>query len=74
MTKIELPWRRFGDERPDYKQKVLVWENRDLTPYAASYLLKYWEPRDSNTKWRAGLDDRWIYLSEIETPFEEGKE
>ncbi len=76
---IKLPWRRFGGERPDPKQEVLVWGTGEFASYAANFLpsetrvssIACWEPRYSNTSWDTYPDDRWIYLSEIANPFEE---
>lgn len=76
MTQIKLPWRRFGDERPDAEKEVLVWGPGEFTPMAAVFVSVprcpgEWVARYSDASWDAFPEDRWIYLSEIENPFEE---
>lgn len=88
MSKIKLPWRKYGDERPrpyNYRNAgadtVLVWFSRHRPPMPAEYWFKeedikgwfFLQPElrvydtDSQVIWPT---DRWIYLSEIENPFE----
>lgn len=77
MEKIKLPWRRFGDERPEINQYVLVAERNvryigEAFYFTTSYLKNNkWVGEETDSK--TSPDDRWIYLSEIANPFEEEK-
>lgn len=77
-TKIKLPWRRFGDERPDLSRDCLLFDaaHGAYRRVRATYL----ELNIATVKlaWRCGPfynptndEDRWTYIDELQSPFEE---
>lgn len=78
MPKIKLPWRRFGGQRPETKKHVLLWLSDDGEIFCSCLQEnRRWHTNNDQEDSRGikpDTDDRWIYLSEIENPFEEKEE
>jgi len=75
MNKIKLPWRRFGEERPDHRH-VLVWTElkapfttflKDMFHCSGEHDEPYWYNEELDI--RCAPDDHWMYLDELEAPY-----
>lgn len=80
MSKIKLPWRRFGNETPveskEGWEEVLCFFKGASIPAAYGFKCgeyPYWQTYSGEERYKrpASPGDRWIYLSEIANPFED---